>query len=866
MTQLIQTVTVNPLDRAASAAELGALWIALRRRLQWVLTRGAGMAEYADARSQSSESSSEPFREVRIALVCYGGVSLAIYMHGVTRELHRLVAASSRFDADQNPFDPRCTEHVYWELLQHLAARDRVRTQVVVDVISGTSAGGINGVFLAKAIAHDLSQQSLRDLWFAEADIGKLLSGPSWLSPRGKLAWFAIRALARRLRVAPPLRGDQMSRLLHRALSAMDEDGATHAAQGDRPAAPRSLLPEGMSLELFVTATDARGHRRYLPISNRVADGDRHLVISDLTHRHVLQFHLDQRHGKDHFAGPANNLALAFSARATSCFPGAFPPVSLAEFAHQVGAENPNDLTQVEREFFRAYQLAQEGPRNTFFIDGGVLDNFPFGHAIDAITSKPAASEVKRRLVYIEPDPSLAGSRPPPTPPERPSATAPQWVETIVAGLSTIPSKEPIVDELQRLRTFNEQVAYISDLAATNYPAIREALHDADRDLRQGGDLTQTNVGQVNAAMHQAARQRLDSGYRSYVRLKLQRVMDDVAELVARTWAYPPESGQASFVRTAMLALLERKFPAAEAGEVITPPVMAFLKSFDLAFTERRLRFVIQGVNAGYGGAAANAGGGAPLIGPLDDARRKQLDTVKRELYGFIEELWAAVSPATIQHQLGEEPFGLFSEDQLAEPLRREVEPQAFAEQHHQQLDALLDRLKEHMDATLGTFSGRLWTRFVEVTADWEQLQEFLLVRFLGFPIWDTLLLPIVELSGVRQFSQIQVVRISPRDGDPRLLPAKRLMGTATHHFGAFFSRKAREHDYLWGRLDGVEQLLGIVASGIDESWYRRAFEAVLEEEGPSLPSAAAVIQEVRGKVSTLPAVAEPVSTTTAAQ
>ena len=39
-------------------------------------------------------------REVRIALVCYGGVSLAIYMHGVTRELHRLVVASSRFDEE----------------------------------------------------------------------------------------------------------------------------------------------------------------------------------------------------------------------------------------------------------------------------------------------------------------------------------------------------------------------------------------------------------------------------------------------------------------------------------------------------------------------------------------------------------------------------------------------------------------------------------------------------------------------------------------------------------------------------------------------------------------------------------------------
>src|SRR5215218_2085039 len=127
MTQLIQTVTVDPLDRAASAAELGALWIALRRRLQWVLTRGAGMAEYADARSQCSESSSEPFREVRIALVCYGGVSLAIYMHGVTRELHRLVTASSRFDEAHNPFDPSWSEHAYWELLHELAAKDGVQ-------------------------------------------------------------------------------------------------------------------------------------------------------------------------------------------------------------------------------------------------------------------------------------------------------------------------------------------------------------------------------------------------------------------------------------------------------------------------------------------------------------------------------------------------------------------------------------------------------------------------------------------------------------------------------------------------------------------------------------------------------------------
>ena len=37
--------------------------------------------------------------ELRLALICYGGVSLAVYMHGVTKELHKLVRASRCFDS-----------------------------------------------------------------------------------------------------------------------------------------------------------------------------------------------------------------------------------------------------------------------------------------------------------------------------------------------------------------------------------------------------------------------------------------------------------------------------------------------------------------------------------------------------------------------------------------------------------------------------------------------------------------------------------------------------------------------------------------------------------------------------------------------
>ena len=38
--------------------------------------------------------------ELRLALVCYGGVSLAVYMHGVTKELQSLIRAARAFDDD----------------------------------------------------------------------------------------------------------------------------------------------------------------------------------------------------------------------------------------------------------------------------------------------------------------------------------------------------------------------------------------------------------------------------------------------------------------------------------------------------------------------------------------------------------------------------------------------------------------------------------------------------------------------------------------------------------------------------------------------------------------------------------------------
>ena len=39
--------------------------------------------------------------------------------------------------------------------------------RVVVDIIAGASAGGINGTLLARALSHDLPMGQLRELWLA---------------------------------------------------------------------------------------------------------------------------------------------------------------------------------------------------------------------------------------------------------------------------------------------------------------------------------------------------------------------------------------------------------------------------------------------------------------------------------------------------------------------------------------------------------------------------------------------------------------------------------------------------------------------------------------------------------------------------
>jgi len=136
-------------------------------------------------------------KELRIALVCYGGISLAVYMHGITKEIWRLARASRGFH-DSTPTG-NSSEAVYRKLLEDLETASGVRLRVMPDIIAGASAGGINGIFLAQAIETGQSLEPLTDLWLENADVERLLdpdARPSrritkfWATP---LVWMAAR-------------------------------------------------------------------------------------------------------------------------------------------------------------------------------------------------------------------------------------------------------------------------------------------------------------------------------------------------------------------------------------------------------------------------------------------------------------------------------------------------------------------------------------------------------------------------------------------------------------------------------------------------------------------------------------------------
>ena len=429
-------------------------------------------------------------KELRLALVCYGGVSLAVYMHGVTKEILKLVRASRdrHSTTETERSDSRDTEDVYADLLA--AFEPDLDLRVVVDIIAGASAGGINGIILGRALAHDLDLDPVRAFWLKHTDVTELMTDEVQAKPWHKayfrpfvwgIMWSFRKILARdqefRKKLStflrsrwfkPPFDGSRLTEVLFDGMSAM----------GDPKKKGSSLLPDGLPLDLYVTITDFFGFTKETPIHDPPS-------VIEREHRQVIKFKYRQwPAGTENSDFDRDNIpALAFASRATSSFPGAFPPAQLEECDKLIGRKGIVWKGRVDFLYdnFQPYLTKKLNPADAAFVDGSVLVNMPFAQAIGAISGRPAYRQVDRRVLYIDPHPR--GPR------NEDWGRVPGFFRTLKGALSDIPRNEPIHEDLAWVNNYNEEVRRLHTVIDASRPHIQQIVQDVAGDaLAQGTD------------------------------------------------------------------------------------------------------------------------------------------------------------------------------------------------------------------------------------------------------------------------------------------------------------------------------------------------------------------------------------------
>ena len=589
--------------------------------------------------SNTSSPKAEYAKEVRFAVVMYGGVSLAIYINGVAQELFRMVrstAESSRekdgaaapLSAAPDATDAlKGTERVYRKL-SYLLSDDRliaecrklaatapdsgsgstplrkkldaliedndqpIGTRFVVDILSGTSAGGINAIYLAKAFANDQRIDQLKDLWVNEGDIALLLNDKR-----------SVKGLHLRNQSQPQslLNSRRMYFKLLKSLEDMEDQ---------RPSSDAFDSPYVDELDLFITATDIQG----VPVPLRLSDA----VVFERRHRNVFHF----KYGKAEVVG-ANfndfrrplNPFLAFAARCTSSFPFAFEPMRLCDIEEVLqlfGQYRNQDLSEAEKGWQRYFDEELD-PKTGFpvrpprfskrsFGDGGYLDNKPFSYATETLMHRQADVPVDRKLIYIEPSPEHPEDQPAGL--EKINA-----LQNVKAALLDLPTYETIREDLQRVLERNQLIERVNRIVSgierdvNNYIPHAVDRYLKDEEVRPTSAMGTGSGYNFNPEEHRSPHttpdwakmdlaQMVDENSRyflPYRRLRISSVTDEIAKLFARLANFDEKSDQ--FLAIRCLVRLWREDNYVDYKEDGPVTVNRFLWSYDFGYRMRRLSY-----------------------------------------------------------------------------------------------------------------------------------------------------------------------------------------------------------------------------------------------------------------------------------
>lgn len=837
-------------------------------------------------------------KELRLALVCFGGVSLAIYIHGTSKEILKLARASKAFhnDPDINAasrreyiypnkhlIDKPDTELVYFDILKTLAPELELR--VIVDVIAGASAGGMNSIFLGRALAHDLSLDHLRHHWLEEADVSRLVGDKKPPGAFDKVfskplvnylsrKYLGDTALARQVqeklpalmnvwKLKPPLDGKHFLGLMYGGLGGMGKDRG------------HSLMPYGHRLDLYVTVTDYYGFNRIISLNDPP-------TIHEREHRHNFHFcYLDKRDSQNsqNAARPSETIrsdfketdraALSFAARATASYPGAFPPAQLREmdsFMKDLDKSWVNKDAFLEKNFSE-YIKSGLDPMHTSFLDGSILNNKPFDQAIKAIQGHPAFREVDRQIIYIDPNPEKLEVRP--------TGAPPSLLNTIKGAMSDIPMNEPMHDDLVKIQAYNHQVRTIKTVIDHAKPEIEGLVTEISgkilESISDSGQITYlriiANIKSVTGA---------GFSYGGYARLKLRNTVANLTNLIGDICDFEPGTDKRRKLFTVLYNLAfrdnfdfssyTRRLEKQNRSKLMNlikglirkdeniDPLPAwgyFLTRFDIKYQRRRLLFVIRDLNTYYS------------LHPHD---ARKLDNLKRSLYDILEDIDICSSPNSIPEETKNTIRSVFrplSGLDINDNVEEDIITEMLAD-HFPGLMAALDDLADVLRLDQYKFSAdNLIARQYDI--DWESdLAKDLAISYIGFSFWDVTTFSVMGSRELGEFNQIKINRISPKDKS--ILKDKSdalpLHGTAMAGFGAFFSREDRENDYLWGRLNGAERLIDLLynqakISHLDHKMdvnalKKRAFLAILDVEEEYLHGIPQLFSDLRKKINLL--------------
>lgn len=763
-------------------------------------------------------------KELRIALVCYGGVSLAVYMHGVTKEIWKLARASRSYH-DGSPA-AEGVQGVYRDLLEHVEREHGLKLRVLPDILSGASAGGINAVFLAQALHSGQSLEPLTDLWLDVADVERLLdpdARPMWRFAKfwaQPIAWWLLkrpgnavsesvapetRAEVRR-KVSqfirgrwfePPFSGLGFSNLLNNALETM--------ANGP---AEKPLLPPGHPIDLFVTATDFRGFMELLRLHSPP-------VVEESEHRMPIAFSTKVPRTGGHDL--AHRLELIFAARATASFPGAFPPLQLAEIdklAADKGHEWAGRQSFLER--IMPVHIRAGNSENVALIDGSVLINAPFEGAIEALHGRPAQREVDRRFIYIDPRPDRFGS------PNDKSDQPVGFFSAIFGSLSTIPREQPIRDNLEVLEQQSREAERMRQIVTALRPEVERTVERLFGRTLFFDRPTPKRLKTWRNKAQQAAAEGAGYAFHSYAQTKFTSIVEHLGQLVLDAAPGLVAVDVRPIVHRLRQALVDRGLSSlVKPGGGASAQAIAFFRAHDLGFRVRRLRLLARRL--------ARDWEADPEIS--DDA----LEHARESIY----EILALYFERDGARQLGE-TFAQKAELVMEAP---EALLQSLSEMR------LLPEVDDQAEKMLATALEKMP----------QNLRRRMLLTYLGFPFYDIATLPLLRDEGLTEFDPVKVDRISPDDARSIRAGGTKatLRGTEFYNFGAFFSRAYRENDYLWGRLHGAERMIDLICSTVDHpveetvcrNFKRDAFLAILDEEQERLRGSAGLLTQIRREI-----------------